>query len=153
MLLRKVNSMAEFIQRLAQPIRVVKQRELNTSSLTLKLAPHLLLLCTQGPNLLPFLLLQRDWSSRGTRVQLPLAGQAGYFQIPWHWALWMRKIKDKYPMVPINAIHWMEKDQTVYAEVKDCMIQGNRVMVAQSNPNSRYEHQVFLFQKGLKSRH
>lgn len=42
-------------------------------------------------------------------------------------------------MVPMNAIHQMEKDETVYAEVKDCIIRGNRVTAAQSNPNSRYK--------------
>lgn len=51
----------------------------------------------------------------------------------------MRKIKDEYRMVPMNAIHQMEKDETVYAEVKDCIIRGNRVTAAQSNPNSRYK--------------
>lgn len=39
----------------------------------------------------------------------------------------------------------MKKDKTVYTEVKDCILQGNKVMAAQSNPNSRYKHQDFLF--------
>ena len=54
-------------------------------------------------------------------------------------------------MVPKNKCTEQKKNRmTQYMLKLKTTIEGNRVTAAQSKPNSRYKHQVFLLQKRIK---